>query len=112
MTRVSPPDEPLVCPRGNASSPTTFAPRRARCAAAALPSAPRPITMTSALGAAELIEEASEHHRRLRHEVEPHVLVGRVCARVGMPVADRDHRELLRVALLILRRGPGAREEP
>src|SRR5258708_19594644 len=102
MTRVSPPDDPFVCPRGNASRPSTLMPRCASRAAAALPSAPRPTTMTS-LGLGELIEEAPEHLRGLGHEVEAHVLVRCVHPRVWVAVPDGDHRQLLRVAHLLFR---------
>src|SRR5258708_39806813 len=102
MTRVSPPDDPFVCPRGNASRPTTFAPRCASRAAAALPSAPRPTTMTS-LGLGELIEEAPEDLRGLRHEIEPDVLVRCVHARVRGGVYDGDNRHLIRCEHMGLR---------
>src|SRR5881392_2062674 len=66
----------------------------------------------SILRSAELIEEPAERHGGLRHEVEAHVLIGCVHPRVGMRVADRDHRQLLRVADLVLGRRARAGEEP
>src|SRR5258708_30154000 len=103
MTRVSPPDDPFVCPRGNASRPTTVLPRCASPAAAALPSAPRPTTMTS-LGLGELIEEAPEDLRGLPHDIEPDVLVRCLHPRLPVAVADRDHLQLVLVAHLVLPR--------
>src|SRR5229473_1500848 len=70
----------------------------------------RGVSSRTILAAAELIEEATQDHRGLRQEIEPDVLVGRVDPGVRMAVADGDHRQLVWVADLVLRRRAGARE--
>src|SRR5262245_52349119 len=67
MMRDSPCDEPLVCPRGNASRPSTRRPRLATWYVAALPIAPRPTVMTSYMsGTASWLNGWTRHARRVR----------------------------------------------